>query len=194
MQSEIDDLRNRILRESKDVILKSNSAVVNSNDELKRELDTVKNKLSSDVTKIQADLYGSKSEIEQTVSKLRLPRNLFRIIKPDWVDNNKNLWQIRNSYHKITVNQKIKISRNQFGSNLVSLNQTFSGIKGNFSTEIQKLHAQNLKAESQVNLTDLNIITLREGLFYGVDIVKEIMLWWFRNFPFKVSICFSFRA
>ena len=77
MQSEIDDLRNHILRESNDVILKSKIAVVNSNHELKRELDTVKNKLSDDVTKIQADLYGSKSEIEQSVSKLRLSQNLF---------------------------------------------------------------------------------------------------------------------
>ena len=77
MQSEIDDLRNHILRESNDVILKSKIAVVNSNHELKRELDTVKNKLSDDVTKIQADLYGSKSEIEQSVSKLRLPQNFF---------------------------------------------------------------------------------------------------------------------
>ena len=65
--------------------------------------------------------------------------------------------------------------RNQFGSNLVWLNQTFSGIKGNFATEIQKLHAQNLKAESQVNLTDLNIRTLSEGLFYRFDIVKNFV-------------------
>ena len=71
MQSQIEELRDRILDESSDVILKSRSAVVNSNVQLKEELDSVKSKLSNDVTKIERDLDGAKSEVENSVVNLR---------------------------------------------------------------------------------------------------------------------------
>ena len=71
MQSQIEELRDRILDESSDVILKSRSAVVNSNVQLKEELDSVRSKLSNDVTKIEKDLHGAKSEVENSVVNLR---------------------------------------------------------------------------------------------------------------------------
>ena len=53
--------------------------------------------------------------------------------------------------------------RNKFENDITYLDETFSGIKEDFSTEIEKLQERSVKAENQVNLTDQNIRSLNEG-------------------------------